>query len=188
MRFTAVGFFASDCLSLVLNHTASQERSIMRANRLAEFGLFFGVAISIAGAAHAQSSLTSPQDPSVGGQANSCWGNVASQLAKIGMGEHSRSQTAADINGGFASNGLIQQPRNGVGNQSRTPDAPHQTQPGDGGNGVHATNNAILTDPSILGFAIDPVTGAFVTSQTVDPTHVLTPCEGVQNTLGATLP
>jgi hypothetical protein len=177
MRFTAVGFFASDCLSLVLNHTASEERSIMRANRLAEFGLFFGVAISIAGAAHAQSSLSPSQDPSIGGQANSCWGTVAAQLAKIGMGDHSKSAKAPGFT--FADTGIITEPRNGVGNQSRLPEAPHQTQPGDGGNGQHAANNAALTDPTKSGFGVglDPIDGGFITDPN-DP-HILAGCTDV---------
>jgi hypothetical protein len=52
----------------------------------------------------------SPQDSSTGGQENKCWGQTASQLGQQsdpsvtggGMGAHSRSETAADINGGFA--------------------------------------------------------------------------------------
>jgi hypothetical protein len=138
----------------------------------------------VAGTAHARSTGT--QDPSIGGQDNQCWGNVASQLAKIGMGDHSKSAKAPGTT--FADNPIIgiEEPRNGVGNQSRIPGAPHQTEPGDGGNGVHATNNAILTDPALSpfnGFALDPVTGVFVNADTVNPDHVLTPCEGVTSTL-----
>jgi hypothetical protein len=100
---------------------------------------------------------------------NQCWGQVASQLARSdspfvtddmhggGMGMHSRSGTAADKNGGFANNDFapIDQPRTGVGNVSKG--APHNTAPGDGGNGQHAVNNG-------EGFAqiADPVTGTLI--------------------------
>jgi hypothetical protein len=89
-------------------------------------------------------SAAEPQD-------NRCWGEVASQLAQAesadglkggGMGLHSRSGTAADINGGFANsdNPFGQtQPRAGVGNVSAG--APHNTHPSEGGNGQHAANN-----------------------------------------------
>jgi hypothetical protein len=108
----------------------------------------------------------SPQDPSKGGQMNRCWGEIASGLAQFdspnvdeddrggGMGMHSRSGTAAAKNGGFANNPIVPigQPRTGVGNVSKG--APHNTHPGDGGNGQHAVNNG-------EGFAtvLDPVTG-----------------------------
>jgi hypothetical protein len=95
---------------------------------------------------------TVPQD-------NRCWGDIASQVARSdnptnsggGMGWHSRSGTAAGINGGFATTGIIQQPRQGVGNVSSSP--PHNTDPGDGGNGQHAVNNGFLAA------TLDPVTG-----------------------------
>ena len=123
-------------------------------------------------AAIAQQSIIEPQDPSIGGQQNSCWGNAASQTAKLstpdgtsggGMGQHSRSTQAANQNGGFASSdnafgitfndnaGEGSNGRLGVGNASRS--QPHQTQPGDGGNGVHAQNNINFSN------TIDPVTG-----------------------------
>jgi hypothetical protein len=115
------------------------------------------LSLGVATAAWAQES--EPSD-------NRCWGKIASQLAQSvdddgdgvdatggGMGAHSRSATAAEINGGFATNSLvpITQPRQGVGNVSKG--APHNTHPGDGGNGVHAINNG--------GFAValDPVDG-----------------------------
>jgi hypothetical protein len=60
--------------------------------------------------------------------------------------------TAADLNGGFATNGLIQQPRSGVGNVSTDV---HGVAPGDGGNGEHAVNNGLLAQ------FIDPATGSF---------------------------
>jgi hypothetical protein len=105
--------------------------------------------------------------PEVGGQLNQCWGQVASQLAQLdgatggGMGNHSRSTTAVNNVGGFADgspitlNGLNDgnHGRQGVGNVSAGP--PHNTAPGDGGNGVHAINNALATA------RLDPVTGDF---------------------------
>ncbi len=72
------------------------------------------------------------------------------------MGLHSRSLTAAENNGGFASNGVftIPQPRDGVGNVSSG--FPHNTPPGDGGNGQHAVNNG-----EFLATIADPATGVF---------------------------
>jgi hypothetical protein len=74
------------------------------------------------------------------------------------MGAHSRSETAADLNGGFANstNPFGQnQPRSGVGNVSEDV---HGVPPGDGGNGIHAANNG-----EILTALVNPVTGAAVT-------------------------
>ncbi|MBM3604612.1 MAG: hypothetical protein FJX25_07600 [Alphaproteobacteria bacterium] len=108
-------------------------------------------------------------DPAVGGQLNQCWGQIASQVAKLGgsddisgggMGSHSRSTKAANNVGGFASDqngfgitfnvkGVIDPAtglpttnagRQGVGNMSKG--APHSTHTGDGGNGQHALNNS----------------------------------------------
>ena len=80
------------------------------------------------------------------------------------MGSHSRSTTAANNNGGFASDdndfGITfnvrdsdetNNGRDGVGNVSKGPN--HNAHPGDGGNGTHATNNVGLSS------VIDPVTG-----------------------------
>ena len=98
-------------------------------------------------------------------QDNRDWGQVASNTAQLdtsesdgtggALGQHSRSTTAADINGGFASSendfGLTNNVRDddetnngrdGVGNVSRDV---HGTDPGDGGNGQHAVNNAELS-------------------------------------------
>ncbi|SDB74932.1 hypothetical protein [Belnapia rosea] len=144
------------------------------ANHLSGFlnvGIGFALALALGGVGPTYAQSTGTQDPSVGGQNNRCWGEAASQTAKLGdpsvtgggMGAHSRSATAADINGGFASNGFITQPRNGVGNQSRIPEAPHQTEPGDGGNGQHAVNNIFLTQ------FINPVTGEFNGELTLTP-------------------
>jgi hypothetical protein len=114
----------------------------------------------------------SPQDPDTGGQLNQCWGQVASQTAQLdtpdgtnggGLGQHSRSTQAANKNGGFASDdnefGITfnvkedggNAGRDGVGNVSSSP--PHNTHPGDGGNGQHAINNGGLAA------ALDPVDG-----------------------------
>ena len=108
-------------------------------------------------------------------QDNRDWGQVASNLAQLdtegsdgtggAMGQHSRSTTAADNNGGFASSdndlGLtnnVRDPdetnngRDGVGNVSRDV---HGTDPGDGGNGQHAVNNAELSG------TLNPIDGQF---------------------------
>jgi hypothetical protein len=117
------------------------------------------IALGCAGSAYAQS--TTPAAP-----LNQCWGQVATGLAQYdspnydsttmnggSMGMHSRSATAADINGGFATTGFVQQPRSGVGNVSTDV---HGVAPGDGGNGQHAINNGSLSQ------FIDPVTGTFM--------------------------
>lgn len=116
-------------------------------------------------------------DPSVGGQLNQCWGQVASQIAKLptpegtsggGMGQHSRSTKAADTNGGFANSnnafGITFNTdggRQGVGNVSKG--QPHNVHPGDGGNGQHAINNS-SDNVNGIGFAttLDPVNGQLV--------------------------
>jgi hypothetical protein len=116
-------------------------------------------------------SAQDTNDPDTGGQLNRAWGKAASQVAKMsdedvtggGMGAHSRSTRAADNVGGFAnSNNAVgitfnvkedgeSAGRDGVGNVSKN--RPHNTHPGDGGNGQHGINN--------LNFAtqLDPVTG-----------------------------
>jgi hypothetical protein len=125
----------------------------------------------------------SPQDPATGGQLNKCWGNIIKQVAQAdtpegssggGMGMHARSTTAANINGGFASddnavgitlnelNAEGNHGRDGVGNVSTDV---HGTHPGDGGNGQHAINNGQLAaqvDPvdGDANDATDGVTGA----------------------------
>ena len=121
------------------------------------------------------------QDPAVGGQLNQCWGQVASQVAKLktpdgtsggGMGQHSRSTQAADTNGGFASsdNGFgitfnVDGGRQGVGNVSADANGPHQAAPGDGGNGQHAINNSSDTVNGLgLSTILNPVTGEFTTA------------------------
>lgn len=106
---------------------------------------------------------------------NRDWGQVASNTAQLdtsdsdgtggALGQHSRSTTAADINGGFASSdndlgitfnvkedGEQDAGRDGVGNVSRDV---HGTEPGDGGNGQHAVNNAELAE------VVNPITGEF---------------------------
>jgi hypothetical protein len=123
----------------------------------------------------------SPQDPGTPGQGNKDWGKVASNLAQLStegstapdgsdandgaMGQHTRATTAADNNGGFAHSGNdfgIQfnvkeagdnAGRAGVGNATRG--APHNSEPGDGGNGTHAVNNAEAAG------VLNPVTGEF---------------------------
>lgn len=126
------------------------------------------VAMVLGFASTAWAQDTNTPDP--GGQQNQCWGQIASQLAQLGtddaisgggMGSHSRSTTAADINGGFATstppgptlnelNDEGNHGREGVGNVSATD---HETHPGDGGNGVHAENNAEAAT------RLNPVTG-----------------------------
>jgi hypothetical protein len=115
-------------------------------------GLCFGLATA--------ASAAEPQD-------NRCWGEVASQLAQAesadgltggGMGLHSRSETAANINGGFANSANPfgqNQPRAGVGNVSAGP--PHNTHPSDGGNGQHAANNGEGFTQLVNAVTGDPV-------------------------------
>lgn len=131
-------------------------------------GLISAVLLAITSQlSHAQAT----NSPEVGGQLNKEWGNSASTLAKDGdsdvtgggMGAHSRSTKAADINGGFANSenafgitnnvkdGGGNAGRRGVGNVSRG--QPHNTHPGDGGNGQHGLNNSALSN------VVDPVTG-----------------------------
>ncbi len=128
------------------------------------------VLFGFTGTAMAQQAVN---DPSAGGQLNQCWGQVASQTAKLptpegtsggGMGQHSRATKAADKNGGFANSdnafGITFNTdggRQGVGNVSKG--APHNAHPGDGGNGQHAINNSTMAEG--LGFAnlLNPVTG-----------------------------
>ncbi|MGY1831919.1 hypothetical protein ACI8AA_16040 [Geodermatophilus sp. SYSU D01180] len=113
-----------------------------------------------------------------GGQANADWGQVASNTAQLdtssgaggGMGQHSRSTEAADINGGFASSdnafGITLSDntdgttgRLGVGNASAsTGTGGHSAAPGDGGNGVHAVDNAELAG------TLNPVDGQLTTT------------------------
>lgn len=141
-------------------------------------GIFVSVALGCSSAALAEAI----NDPSVGGQLNQCWGQVASQLAKVeptgnvkggGMGAHSRSTKAADQVGGFANSnnafGItfnVNGGRTGVGNVSKG--LPHDVHPGDGGNGAHAINNS-----SSGGFQfstiLDPTNGQFVGAGGVDP-------------------
>jgi hypothetical protein len=130
-----------------------------------------GVALglSLATASWAQTTRVE-QDPSTGGSLNECWGQIASQTAKLdtpdgtsggGMGQHSRSTQAANTNGGFASDdnafGItfnVDGGRQGVGNVSADADGPHQAHPGDGGNGQHAINNG-----GQFAALLNPVTG-----------------------------
>ena len=120
--------------------------------------------LSVATTGMAQETPKDTNDPAVGGQLNQCWGKVASQLAQQGrdgdipgggLGSHSRSTMAANNVGGFASDinafGITlsqldpetgNHGRDGVGNVSAGP--PHNTNPGDGGNGQHAINNGGL--------------------------------------------
>ncbi|HZA16718.1 MAG TPA: hypothetical protein VE645_07450 [Pseudonocardiaceae bacterium] len=125
----------------------------------------------------------SPQDPGTPGQGNKDWGKVASNVAQLStegstapdgsdanggaMGQHARATTAADNNGGFASSdngfGITfnvkdadgNAGRDGVGNVTRDL---HNSEPGDGGNGTHAVNNAELSG------VLNPVTGEFTTN------------------------
>lgn len=128
--------------------------------------------LGFASASWAQATNT----PETGGQLNQCWGQVASGTAQLdtpegtsggGMGQHSRSTQAANLNGGFAADGNGfnitfnelndegNHGREGVGNVSAGEN--HNAHPGDGGNGVHAINNATAAN------TLDPVTGQFQT-------------------------
>jgi len=156
-----------------------------------------GLLVALSGTTMAQTLGT--QDPSVTGQGNRCWGKTASATAQLpsggvdasgteikggAMGAHSRSTPATENVGGFANESNVVgisfndgeaseglggggngNGRNGVANQTRT----FGTEPGDGGQGVHATAN--------IGAAnfLDPVTGGLSggqndLAQTVDPT------------------
>jgi hypothetical protein len=128
--------------------------------------------LGLASAAWAGQTTRAEQDPAVPGNLNKCWGQIASQTAKLdtpdgtnggAFGQHSRSTQAANINGGFAAGDAgirfnEDGGRQGVGNVSADVEQRHNTSPGDGGNGVHAINNAAATA------AINPVTGDRVTS------------------------
>jgi hypothetical protein len=86
-----------------------------------------------------------------------------------GMGRHSRSTEAADINGGFANSDNAfgiefntkddgdDAGRLGVGNATQS-DPHNEDSPSDGGNGRHATNNADLAS------VINPVDGQLTTT------------------------
>ncbi|MBL8566770.1 MAG: hypothetical protein JNM89_13735 [Hyphomicrobiaceae bacterium] len=113
---------------------------------------------------------------------NRCWGEIRSQLNQLETpegtnggagGQHSRSTTAANINGGFASDdngfGITFNVKEDGGNAGRTGvgnvsvGAPHFGVHGNAANGQHAVNNS--NDPdSGLGFAniLDPVSGQFL--------------------------
>jgi hypothetical protein len=136
------------------------------------------LALGLATPAWAQSTHVE-QDPAVKGNLNKCWGQIASQTAKLGtpegtsgggMGQHSRATKAADINGGFAATGNgfgitfnVNGGRQGVGNVSADANGFHQTHPGDGGNGQHAMNNAGLAT------VLNPVTGQSTPLNTNNP-------------------
>jgi hypothetical protein len=134
--------------------------------KLFSASLILAASLMTTGMAQAQLATN---DPNVGGQANQCWGDIASQLAKLGMGDHTRSTTAANNVGGFAASGEDgnifgitfnelnadgNHGRTGVGMVSRGQNSPHTVHPGDGGNGFHAANNG-----EVLANLIDPVTG-----------------------------
>lgn len=139
-----------------------------RAIELLSATLVLGAGLGMAASAWAQASNT----PETGGQLNQCWGQIASQTAQLdtpdgtsggGMGQHSRSTQAANLNGGFAATGNgfgiqfnVDGGRDGVGNVSAGEN--HNTHPGDGGNGQHAINNAGLAE------ALNPVTGQRTTA------------------------
>lgn len=130
-----------------------------------------------------------------GGQLNKCWGDITQQQAKLptpdgtkggARGQHARSTTAADKNGGFANSGNDfgiffnelnadgNHGRAGVGNASSGP--PHANLPGDpqlsqgeilgnGGNGQHAINNGTDTVNGLaFSNTLNPTTGTFTTN------------------------
>jgi hypothetical protein len=139
----------------------------MIASKLLVAGISLAAGIAMSGAAQA-----APQD-------NQCWGKVASGLAQFdspnktsdmkggSMGMHSKSTQAANINGGFASDanafGITFNTENDDGNHGRqgvgnvSEGFPHNTAPGDGGNGQHAVNNG-----EVLATVVDPATGTFM--------------------------
>ena len=130
------------------------------------------VALSVALASAAWAEQ--PQDPATTGQGNDCWGQTASGLAqldeKASMGRHSMATKAALKHDGFAAtNGFgitfnVKEDgdnagRDGVGNVSKG--QPHNTHPGDAGNGAHAENNNTGGDGLNFATILDPVTGDF---------------------------
>ena len=144
--------------------------------------VFRGILLSAALGCSSYASAQATNDPSVGGQLNQCWGQIASQLAKVeptgdvkggGMGAHSRSTQAADQVGGFANSnnafGItfnVDGGRTGVGNVSKG--QPHNVHPGDGGNGAHAINNS-STGGFRFSSILDPTNGQLVGAGGVDP-------------------
>lgn len=132
----------------------------MSASKLLLTGAILGFGLMAAGVVEAKPAATN----------NQCWGKVASGLAQFdspyvtddmnggGMGMHSRASQGATNNGGFANSdfGFGPGPRDGVGNVSAG--APHNTAPGDGGNGQHAVNNG-----EFFSTIADPVTGTILT-------------------------
>jgi hypothetical protein len=154
-----------------------KRRCIIRRTRtIALFTLAAGLSLG-AGGASAQAVPTErvQQDPAVTGQLNQAWGQTASKTAKLdtpegtnggALGQHSRSTEAANLNGGFASDdnafGITfnvkdadgNAGRQGVGNVSADAQGPHQTAPGDGGNGQHAINNG-----GTFASLLNPVSG-----------------------------
>jgi len=141
-----------------------------------------GIAAAFLFAGSASTMAQSPQDPSTGGQLNQCWGQIITQLAKLdtpdgtsggSLGQHTRATVAANINGGFTSDGNdfgitfnVKDPdgnagRLGVGNATKIA---HFVHPGDGGNGQHAINNGSDADAGFgLSTILNPVTGRFTT-------------------------
>jgi hypothetical protein len=161
------------------NQKTSNRENVMTGSFRILPGAAAVVCLCLAGTAWAK------QDPAVGGQLNQCWGQISSQLAKLetpegtkggAHGQHSRSTQAADRNGGFANSnngfgitfnvkeeGETNAGRLGVGNATRA--APHNAEPGDGGNGQHAINNSSMIVNGRVGASrtLNPVTGQFTT-------------------------
>ncbi|QRM31428.1 hypothetical protein [Microvirga sp. VF16] len=131
-------------------------------------------------------------ESATGPQMNRCWGEMASQLAKLptdsavgangsGMGIHSKSaNTPQDTfrDSTFGGTG----PRLGIGNASSLDGGPHGVSPADGGNGQHAINNGSTTTEGVsfignVGFSqfADPLTGEITTTfgGTADPVTTL---------------
>jgi hypothetical protein len=127
-----------------------------------------GYAVLCLAAASVASAQTT-NDPTVGGQLNQCWGQIASQTAQLdtsvvdanggGMGIHTRAAAGQGDTFGDAFGFNTDGGRDGVGNVSDG--RPHNVDPGDGGNGQHAINNSNDSDAPTGGFSnlIDPLTG-----------------------------
>ena len=106
-------------------------------------------------------SAQATNDPSVGGQLNQCWGQIASQIAKLdtsgvnanggAMGLHTRAAAGQGDTFGDAFGFNTDGGRTGVGNVSDG--SPHNVDPGDGGNGQHAINNSNDSGAPTGGFS-----------------------------------
>jgi hypothetical protein len=150
--------------------------SITSKLKLFRTSLVLGVCLMTTGLAHAAKPTGESHTEAVPTD-NKCWGEAASALAKLGMGDHSKSsKTPATTfrDGDFGGD----EPRLGVGNVSEDI---HGVAPGDGGNGQHAVNNA-----QFFSTLADPVTGEVFAQP--DPSAALLGTAGCSTGLQPNLP